>query len=150
MSQDGAPEDQDSRPATPEGPPASGTGVFTFVDGSRYEGQYDTENDCRVRSGTGTLTQGPETSEGEWKSNRLHGAGKCAFASGAVYEGGFADGSFEGEGTYRWPDGARYEGGWSSGRMHGAGCYTDTDQVEWAGAFHNGAFFNGKAYTLLR
>lgn len=35
-------------------------GVFTFVDGSRYEGQYSLVEGARVRSGTGTMIQGPE------------------------------------------------------------------------------------------
>ena len=41
-------------------------GVFTMVDGGRYEGQYAIEGGARVRSGQGVLVQGPETSEGEW------------------------------------------------------------------------------------
>mgnify|MGYP001161025826 FL=1 len=134
----------------PEPAEESGEGLFTFVDGSRYEGQYATEDGVRRRNGFGTLTQGPETSEGEWRSDKLHGTGRCAFASGATYEGGFEEGVFSGEGTYKWADGASYVGGWKSGRMHGEGCYTDTDKVEWKGAFHNGSFFNGKAYATLR
>ena len=137
-----------SEPSEPE--EESGEGLFTFVDGSRYEGQYATEDGVRRRNGFGTLTQGPETSEGEWVSDKLHGTGRCAFASGATYEGGFEEGVFSGEGTYKWADGASYVGGWKSGRMHGEGCYTDTDKVEWKGAFHNGSFFNGKAYATLR
>ena len=137
-----------SEPSEPE--EESGEGLFTFVDGSRYEGQYATEDGVRRRNGFGTLTQGPETSEGEWVSDKLHGVGRCAFASGATYEGGFEEGVFSGVGTFSWADGAVYVGGWKSGRMHGEGCYTDTDKVEWKGAFHNGSFFNGKAYATLR
>ena len=86
----------------PEPAEESGEGLFTFVDGSRYEGQYATEDGVRRRNGFGTLTQGPETSEGEWVSDKLHGTGRCAFASGATYEGGFEEGVFSGEGTYTW------------------------------------------------
>ena len=89
-----------SEPSEPE--EESGEGLFTFVDGSRYEGQYATEDGVRRRNGFGTLTQGPETSEGEWVSDKLHGTGRCAFASGATYEGGFEEGVFSGEGTYTW------------------------------------------------
>jgi hypothetical protein len=39
----------------------------------------------------------------------MAGAGRFAFASGAVYEGGFAAGRYEGAGSYTWPDGRRYE-----------------------------------------
>ena len=35
-------------------------GVFTFVDGSRYEGNYVLVDGVRVRSGKGTMIQGPE------------------------------------------------------------------------------------------
>ena len=89
-----------SEPSEPE--EETGEGLFTFVDGARYEGQYATEDGVRRRNGFGTLTQGPETSEGEWVSDKLHGTGRCAFASGATYEGGFEEGVFSGEGTYTW------------------------------------------------
>ena len=90
-------------------------GVFTFVDGSRYEGQYVLVGGQRKRSGKGTMIQGPEvrwsarararprrdapvdvarplpprraqTSEGDWENDSMHGFGKCSFATGATYE----------------------------------------------------------------
>ena len=138
-----------SEPSEPE--EESGEGLFTFVDGSvDMKASTRQKMACEGRNGYGTLTQGPETSEGEWVSDKLHGVGRCAFASGATHEGGFEEGVFSGEGTYTWADGASYVGGWKTGRMHGEGCYTDTDKVEWKGAFHNGSFFNGKAYATLR
>ena len=128
-------------PSEPSGPGEESGEPFT-LNRRGYEG-YATEDGVRRRNGFGTLTQGPETSEGEWVSDKLHGTGRCAFASGATYEGGFEEGVFSGEGTYKWADGASYVGGWKSGRMHGEGCYTDTDKVEEGP--HNGSFFNGKA-----
>ena len=125
-------------------------GVFTFVDGSRYEGEYVVVDGQRKRSGKGTMIQGPETSEGDWADDKLHGAGEIAFATGAKYVGAFAGGKFDGEGEYAWPDGAKYVGGWRDNKMHGMGCYTDTDKVNWKGQFHNGKFYNGKAYATLR
>ena len=107
-------------------------GVFTFVDGSRYEGEYVVVDGQRKRSGKGTMIQGPETSEGDWADDKLHGAGEIAFATGAKYVG------------------AKYVGGWRDNKMHGMGCYTDTDKVNWKGQFHNGKFYNGKAYATLR
>ena len=122
----------------------------TFVDGSRYEGEYVVVDGQRKRSGKGTMIQGPETSEGDWADDKLHGAGEIAFATGAKYVGAFAGGKFDGEGEYAWPDGAKYVGGWRDNKMHGMGCYTDTDKVNWKGQFHNGKFYNGKAYATLR
>ena len=128
----------------PEPAEESGEGLFTFVDGSRYEGQYATEDGVRRRNGFGTLTQGPETSEGEWRSDKLHGTGRCAFASGDA-EGGFEGVSGE---ARTWADGASYVGGGKP--ASGRGCYTDTDRSSGRARSTTGAFFGGKAYATLR
>eukprot|EP00591_Stephanopyxis_turris_P003368 CAMPEP_0195514128 /NCGR_PEP_ID=MMETSP0794_2-20130614/5607_1 /TAXON_ID=515487 /ORGANISM="Stephanopyxis turris, Strain CCMP 815" /LENGTH=91 /DNA_ID=CAMNT_0040642297 /DNA_START=60 /DNA_END=332 /DNA_ORIENTATION=- len=65
------------------------TGSFAFVDGSKYEGEYREEGGRRVRHGQGTYTNGDETYVGQWKDDKMSGAGKYVFASKAVYEGEF-------------------------------------------------------------
>ena len=120
-------------PAEEADPPVDeGWGKQDGIDGSRYEGEYVVVDGQRKRSGKGTMIQGPETSEGDWADDKLHGAGEIAFATGAKYVG------------------AKYVGGWRDNKMHGMGCYTDTDKVNWKGQFHNGKFYNGKAYATLR
>ena len=104
----------------------------------------------RRRNGFGTLTQGPETSEGEWVSDKLHGTGGAPSRAARRMKAASRRASSVGRALITWADGASYVGGWKAGRMHGEGCYTDTDKVEWKGAFHNGSFFNGTRRATLR
>ena len=57
-------------------------GVFTMVDGARYEGQYAVEKGARIRSGRGVLVQGPETSEGDWANDARRGDEKGSRSRG--------------------------------------------------------------------
>lgn len=78
------------------------------------EGEYRVGDAGRVeRHGRGEFQSGPERYNGEWDRDRMHGHGRYAFATGAVYEGELAANCFHGTGTYRWADGAWYEGGWA-------------------------------------
>ncbi|OQR89361.1 transmembrane protein, partial [Thraustotheca clavata] len=99
---------------TPIDPPAEtkGTGTFTFSDGSRYEGDYESFQFMTMRHGHGTFWCGPEKYVGSWQKDQMDGQGRYEFASGAVYEGEFKVNLFTGEGTYRWSDGAWYKGQW--------------------------------------
>ena len=84
------------------------TGVFMFVDGSKYEGEYREGQDGKpVRHGKGTYVQGEERYTGDWVNDQMHGEGRYHFASSAVYEGNFQDNKFHGHGKYTWPNAER-------------------------------------------
>eukprot|EP00638_Chattonella_subsalsa_P022089 CAMPEP_0117872494 /NCGR_PEP_ID=MMETSP0950-20121206/11114_1 /TAXON_ID=44440 /ORGANISM="Chattonella subsalsa, Strain CCMP2191" /LENGTH=174 /DNA_ID=CAMNT_0005725273 /DNA_START=211 /DNA_END=735 /DNA_ORIENTATION=- len=130
--------------------PEKGTGVFIFVDGSRYDGEWMMENGKRLRHGFGKFVDGPETYEGQWDHDQMHGEGKMIFATGATYEGFFDKNVFHGEGMYTWADGSSYTGGWRENKMHGEGCFIDSEKIEWKGQFYNGKFNNGRSYLMLK
>jgi hypothetical protein len=97
-----------------------------------------------------------EVYEGAFKSNARHGAGRCVYADGSVYDGEWRAGRRNGQGTYtdavkqevykgKWVGGVRcgrgscayaaghkYEGHWLQGRRHGLGCmrYASGDVYE--------------------
>ena len=98
----------------------------------------------RRRNGFGTLAS-PETSEGEWVSDKL-GVGRCARERRDLR--GAASRASSVGGACRGPT-VPCVGGWKAGRVHGEGCYTDTDKVEWKGAFLAGKHCNGKARTCV-
>lgn len=129
-------------------------GVFVFMDGSRYEGQYIQQDSGEmVRHGTGTFScgaDGIEQYQGSWKNDKMYGKGEFKFASGALYKGSFVDNLFDGDGKYTWSDGATYTGSWKESKMHGNGKYIDTEHVAWKGKFYNGKYFNGKTYIIVR
>ncbi|OQR98222.1 hypothetical protein ACHHYP_08989 [Achlya hypogyna] len=127
-----------------------GTGAFTFPDGGKYEGDFETFQQVTMRHGHGTFWSGPEKYVGSWVKDAMDGKGTYTFASGAMYEGEFKQNVFSGEGLYRWSDGATYSGQWRDNKMHGTGCYTDKDGVEWKGSFFNGKYDNGRAFLTLR
>ncbi|CAK4067829.1 unnamed protein product [Aphanomyces euteiches] len=131
-------------------PEVQGSGVFHFVDGSQYDGDYQSFNQVIMRHGKGTLINGPEKYTGEWSQDQMQGKGIYSFASGASFEGEFQNNMFSGHGEYRWSDGAMYSGEWVNSKMHGNGCYKDKDGVEWKGTFFNGKFDNGRAFLTLR
>ena len=54
----------------------------------------------------------------------MHGKGTYTFASGASYEGEWADSKKHGKGTYTYADGNSYEGEWAEDKKHGKGTYT--------------------------
>ncbi|EQC41934.1 hypothetical protein SDRG_00787 [Saprolegnia diclina VS20] len=129
---------------------AKGSGIFTFPDGGKYDGEFESCQQVTMRHGHGTHWNGPEKYTGTWSKDTMDGKGVYSFASGAVYEGEFKANLFCGNGTYRWSDGATYVGQWRESKMHGSGCYTDKDGVEWRGTFFNGKFDNGRAFLTLR
>ena len=86
----------------------SGSGRFTFSDGSYYEGEWKETNGIKSRDGMGTITCGPESYTGSWVNDAMEGDGTYTFASGAVYSGSFAQNKFNGSGKYQYADGAYY------------------------------------------
>merc|ERR1740133_471549 len=119
----GAPPPEPEPEPEPEAPPEpeEGEGIFYFPDNSKYEGLWLMKDGVKMRHGKGMFVEGvpegsaPQSYEGEWREDAMHG-----------------------HGTYTFPDGSSYEGAFQAGQMHGAGCYLDKQGVSWNGKFYNG------------
>lgn len=106
----------------------SGTGEFTWNDGTIYNGSWYEDK----LSGKGKLTfSNKEEYEGDFKDNKRNGTGKYIFKNGDVYEGAFKNDSMEGRGKYTFKNGDVYEGTFKDNKFNGTGTYTK----------------NGKKYT---
>lgn len=106
----------------------SGTGEFTWNDGTIYNGSWYEDK----LSGKGKMTfSNKEEYEGDFKDNKRNGTGKYIFKNGDVYEGAFKNDSMEGEGKYTFKNGDVYEGTFKDNKFNGTGTYTK----------------NGKKYT---
>lgn len=79
----------------------SGTGVYRWMDGTKYAGQ--------------------------WHRDSEYGFGVKEYANGDCYRGEWKEGLFHGKGTYLWNDGTRFEGNWQDNLEHGYGIKTYTD-----------------------
>jgi hypothetical protein len=112
-----------------------------YPDGQIYEGEYKWSRLRRIRHGQGTYTFLDGTKyEGEWKDGDKHGQGILTFLDGAKYEGEFKDGKFNGQGIYTYSSGATYEGEWKDGEFNGQGTYTDSDGTKYEGEFKDGEY----------
>lgn len=74
-----------------------GEGVYVFVSGSVYRGNFDTN--CFDGEGTYTFPDGGSY-KGHWKSNRMHGQGTYEDKTGAKFAGEFVNGYFFSGETY--------------------------------------------------
>eukprot|EP01088_Endostelium_zonatum_P014244 TRINITY_DN3039_c0_g1_i1.p1 TRINITY_DN3039_c0_g1~~TRINITY_DN3039_c0_g1_i1.p1 ORF type:complete len:311 (+),score=76.24 TRINITY_DN3039_c0_g1_i1:321-1253(+) len=98
-----------------------GYGVYTYADGSIYQGDFFNDN--------------------------FHGRGRYTYADGEMYEGDFVNDVFHGHGEYLFSAGDRYKGAYENDMMHGSGTYTFKDGRQYNGEFREGRF-NGKGiYT---
>jgi hypothetical protein len=75
-----------------------GYGIYTYPDGSIYEG--------------------------EWEHDNRNGRGIYTYADGGKYEGGWKDNKKSGQGTRIWVCGAKYEGEWTNDKRNGQGTQT--------------------------
>lgn len=106
----------------------SGTGSFTWNDGTIYNGSWYEDK----ISGKGKMTFiNKDEYDGDFKDNKRDGTGKYTFKNGDVYEGSFKNDSMEGEGKYTFKNGDVYEGTFKNNKFNGNGTYTK----------------NGKKYT---
>jgi hypothetical protein len=117
-----------------QGDCVTGTGVYAWPDGTRYEGGFQ---DTRF-AGRGVYTwPDGRRYEGQFIDGQRHGRGIYIWPSGAVYEGQWQGGRRHGLGTYRWPDGARYEGQWAEDAKNGLGVYRFADGHTESGRWQN-------------
>jgi len=112
-----------------------GCGTYTFKNGNRYEGDWDTNQRHGIGrmiyfTTTGRLDAVIETYEGQWERGKKNGIGR--------YDGEFVDGRREGTGIMMQVNGDRYEGEWKDGQLHGFGKAIKAKYV------YEGDFVNGE------
>lgn len=103
---------------------AEGNVRVTWADGSHFEG---TESAGRF-NGPGVLTHANgDRFEGQWTNNRLNGHGSITWANGDHYDGDLRDSKAEGHGVQTWADGRKYDGPWKDDLPNGHGMLTHKD-----------------------
>ncbi|CCW70458.1 unnamed protein product [Phytomonas sp. Hart1] len=130
-------------------------GVFTFHDGSVYEGHFikkDPPADptqpvsgsrlsstaaAKLNTSTPNLERGTST-----PTVIPHGVGVFRDCSGAIYDGQWLDGKMCGTGTLTFPSGCNYKGDFLVNYYHGVGKYAWPDgsyyKGEWKHSMMNG------------
>lgn len=96
--------------------PENGHGIYTFPDGSTYEGEW--KDGKEHGQGTWTLPDGSK-SVGEWKDGLPNGQVTWTFPDGGKYVGEYKDGKRHGKGTEIHPGGKKHEGEWKDGEYIG-------------------------------
>lgn len=122
----------------------NGSGVATFTNGSRYEGEFTDGH----MSGRGVFTtREGDRMEGNFIDGVLNGPGRYVFTHlNESYEGNVLNGKYEGTGTYRFAKGGVYEGEWHNGLPNGRGVYHSAPNGlfnmsrDFAGTWVNGCF----------
>jgi hypothetical protein len=108
----------------------TGEGVFSWPDGTKYEGQMF-ENEL---SGEGTCTRIDQRKyKGQWVGNKMEGRGVFTGKDGNMYEGEYKNDLKHGSGVFVYADGRRYDGQWEHGEMHGIGLWHDKQDEEGLG-----------------
>lgn len=129
----------------------TGKGSFVFNEEFKYDGEWieDIKIGKKMRHGFGKYITGPETYEGNWDFDLMHGQGKFTFSSGAIYTGNFEKNVFSGEGIYKYADGSNYSGFWKDNKMHGKGTFVDRNNAVFSGQYVNGYYDTGEAFVQL-
>jgi len=112
--------------------PKEGFGQVTYLNGSKYEGQF--HNHMRHGKGTLTLSDGTKH-ESEWRNDERHGPGKEFCPDGTTFTGTYLKGMRHGAGIMTWPEGSRYSGQFERGRANGEGELLRTDGSVYRGQF---------------
>ena len=124
-----------------------GYGVYTFIDGSKYVGNYF-ENQFH---GKGTYYyQNGDKYEGDFYHDEIKGFGKYFLSNGDIYIGEFKNELFNGKGKYIWGKqtnwaGDVYEGDFLNDNKHGEGIYTYADGTKEKGLWENDKFIGQKS-----
>lgn len=133
---------------------ANGRGIFAYLDGSRYEGQF--EENFPDGQGIFYYPNGDQYM-GEFVRGLKHGKGKIKYANGKIKSGQWREGEFltsqskptkgcikgncqSGFGTYIFKDNAIYEGAFKHGQPEGNGIVKYENGERYEGQFKNGAF----------
>lgn len=113
----------------------SGQGVYIFVNGDRYEGEFRNGKS----NGHGVYTTARhDRYEGEFRDGVLSGRGDATYANGDHYEGDFRDGKRDGNGVLNRANGERYEGEFRDNLFNGHGVANYAIGNRYDGDFANG------------
>eukprot|EP00929_Paragymnodinium_shiwhaense_P087071 TRINITY_DN47379_c0_g1_i1.p1 TRINITY_DN47379_c0_g1~~TRINITY_DN47379_c0_g1_i1.p1 ORF type:complete len:964 (-),score=175.22 TRINITY_DN47379_c0_g1_i1:218-3109(-) len=117
-----------------------GRGLYTWQDGSSYEGQFVYNR----LSGRGVKTWPEEGRKysGDWKEDMMWGEGQLVCPEGESYYGQFRKGSFHGRGTRVWGNGDKYVGDFSNGEQEGSGVFHCPSD----GWIFEGSWLHGRMY----
>ena len=104
-------------------------------------GKYTGERVNGKRSGTGTYTWNDgSVYEGEFANDQINGEGKLTIPGKGTYDGEFVNGKKSGTGTYEFVNGDKYVGNWSNDVMSGYGTYTFSNGDKYVGQFSDNIF----------
>lgn len=116
---------------------AEGKGTFTFLDGSKYVGDFKNNK----MEGKGHMTNANGIIyEGDFAKGRPNGQGTATFPDGRKYVGGVVENHIHGNGVMTYPDGSKYEGGFQMDKKHGKGVMTYPDGKKEEGEFKEDQF----------
>lgn len=147
--------------------PCNGKEVFTYGDGSKFEGKFKNgkmngvgilkyrngdvlegefvDGQCQ---GIGEFTFGHgDFYTGEFKLGKICGKGKME-RSGHLFEGTYLDGKMHGEGTCLRRNGDKYEGMFVGDEYHGQGVCTYANGDRYEGSWEKGDFHGRGELTL--
>lgn len=100
---------------------------FKWDNGGVYRGDVSGEraHGLGVRSGPSATTTGPPAWEYQWLFvyGQQEGVGVYLHEDGALYSGGWHEGTKHGHGIEEYPDGSRYAGNWTRGHRGAHGFY---------------------------
>ena len=97
----------------------NGEGVFTYADGSVYEGCYlnDKKNDDNAKMTIVRENKETDNYVGAFVNDVRHGIGTYTFSNGDSYTGEFKANYISGHGVYTWESGRTYEGEFLNGAI---------------------------------
>ena len=112
-----------------------GSGVFISASGSKYVGEFKNG----MRHGKGVITKpSGDKYDGNWKDGKRHGHGVYVWSNGAHYEGEWKDDKRSGRGVMNYLEGTKYDGDWRGDKRDGRGIYTQNGAVLYEGEWKNG------------
>ena len=122
-----------------------GHGVYTFPDGTIYDGLW--LNGLRNGAGTQTWTDGTKY-VGNWKNGLRQGTGTITWSNGDKYVGSWKDDNIS-NGHYYYVDGAHYDGEFNSEwDRDGYGTQTWPNGYKYVGSWKDDNISNGHYYYV--
>ncbi len=95
----------------------------------KYEGEYKNLCVAKYMHGKGVFTyQNGSVYEGKFRNNKFSGIGRFTYTDGCVYEGYFKNDKFHGSGVLTYSNGCKYVGDFNKDLRHGKGTLLDADE----------------------
>lgn len=116
----------------------SGTAIWIFLDGDRYEGGYKLAGSKLIREGKGVTTcPNGYRIEGQWQDGKLNGFGSQFYVNENRYQGEWKNGKKEGEGIFLYSNGGHYQGSFQDNRIEGIGTIVYANGDRYKGEWKN-------------